>query len=141
MLLSCSANNGVQRGNSGGALNQEGFSDCQHYYDSLLKIPIYTEVTSSPEFPGGNSELYAFIKGKLKITSEEFKQSNGKVVVEFVVDTKGKTVNARIFNKETGSYSTLDNKIIGIIKAMPEWKPGKCNDDVVAYLYRLPIVF
>ena len=51
-----------------------------------------------------------------------------RIIVEFVVEKDGSTSNHMVKQ----SISTdLDNAAISLIKRMPEWKPGKLNNQTV----------
>ena len=102
---------------------------------------VYSKVTSPPEFRSGNNELYKFIRGYLRVSSDEFKQTGSKITAEFIIDSAGNLILPRIANKTEKDYSTLEGKVIEVLKKMPLWKPAKCKGDTVAYFYRLPITF
>lgn len=119
--------------------NQE--DSCNYYYDTLVSRRVYTKVTKQPEFPKGKQELYRFIISKVKISEDEFIESHGKVITQFIVSENGKILNVSVPNKEKVAYSSLEKSIIQILNKMPDWQPGMCGDSIVSTLYKLPIVF
>ena len=46
----------------------------------------------------------------------------GKVLVDFVIDEKGKVKDAKVVK---GVHPLLDDEALRVINASPDWKPGK----------------
>lgn len=91
------------------------------------------------EFPGGMKELMHFINKKM-IYPEECKQKDiqGKVYVEFVVDSLGNVTKPTI---KRSVYTLLDEEAIRIVKLMPVWKPATNKNVPVKQKFVMPIVF
>jgi len=101
------------------------------------------EVT--PEFPGGESVLRAFIKNNMVYPIEAIKDSlQGKVYITFVVTKTGKVENAEIAR---GIHPLLDKEAIRVVSLMPDWKPGvqyypgKIGAQKIAFSYTIPVNF
>lgn len=101
------------------------------------------EVT--PEFPGGESALRAFIKNNMVYPVEAIKDSfQGKVYVTFIVTKTGKIENAEIAR---GIHPVLDKEAIRVVSLMPDWKPGvqyypgKIGAQKMAFSYTIPVNF
>jgi TonB family protein len=101
------------------------------------------EVT--PEFPGGESALRAFIKNNMVYPVEAIKDSlQGKVYVTFIVTKTGKIENAEIAR---GIHPVLDKEAIRVVSLMPDWKPGvqyypgKIGAQKMAFSYTIPVSF
>ncbi len=62
----------------------------------------------------------------------------GTVVVEFVINSRGELVDAKILR---GVDPTLDNEALRVIKSSPKWTPGKQRDKAVRVKYTFPVVF
>jgi TonB family protein len=62
----------------------------------------------------------------------------GKVILEFRIDTFGIITNIKILK---GIGFGCDEEAIRIISTMPRWKPGQDNKKPVISLYHLPILF
>lgn len=93
----------------------------------------------APEFPRGKSALFAFISDNLQYPKEAAENDiQGKVVVMFVVDRKGKVRNPEIFQ---GVHELLDQEALRVIGVMPKWKPGKQEGKNVNVRFALPITF
>jgi hypothetical protein len=47
----------------------------------------------------------------------------------------------KIINKLEEDYSSIEKDVIKVLEKMPKWKPAKCNNKNIAFLYKLPIYF
>jgi protein TonB len=92
-----------------------------------------------PEFPGGEAELMKFISKNVKYPkSAQKKKIEGKVIVEFIIDTAGNAVDPKVVKSLSPE---LDAESLRIISIMPKWKPGTANGKKVRVMYRLPIKY
>ena len=71
---------------------------------------------------------------------EEAKNKNiqGRVMVEFVIDTDGLVDDVKVLQ---GVHPLLDEAAIELVKAMPPWKPGSQDGKFVRVKFSLPIRF
>jgi protein TonB len=100
---------------------------------------VFFIVEDMPEFPGGELALRKFIANAIKypvIAQENGIQ--GKVYVNFVVDTDGSITNARIAR---GVDQSLDKEALRVVNTLPRWKPGKQRGKAVKVSYTVPISF
>lgn len=100
---------------------------------------VFFIVEDMPEFPGGELALRKFITNAVKypvIAQENGIQ--GKVYVNFVVDTDGSVTNARIAR---GVDPSLDKEALRVVNSLPKWKPGKQRGKAVKVSYTVPINF
>lgn len=92
-----------------------------------------------PGFPGGEAEMYAFISRNLKYpVIDQENGIQGRVTVRFVVDKTGKIDKVEILK---GVSVNCDREAMRVVKAMPNWIPGKNNGEPVNVYFTLPIVF
>lgn len=100
---------------------------------------IFTIVEEMPQFPGGEAELYKFLR---KV--QEYPQMavdagiQGTVYVTFEVDRDGKVKKPRVLR---GLGGGLDEAAIRMVNKMPAWEPGKQRGEPVRVQYNLPIRF
>jgi protein TonB len=96
-------------------------------------------VQEQPEFPGGMEEMYKFL-GKLQKYPDMEADAGiqGKVYVEFVVEKDGKITEAKV---KKGVSAGLDKEALRLVKAMPNWNPGKMNGKAVKVRFVLPVKF
>lgn len=96
-------------------------------------------VEQKPSFPGGEAAMYQWLRNNIvypPAASEEGIQ--GRVVVEFVVGKDGSITNARVVRTR---HPALDKEALRVIKAMPNWIPGRNNGQPVKVTYTLPVTF
>ena len=101
--------------------------------------PVQLVVEQMPDFPGGRGELLKFIGQNVKYP--EIAKENGiqgKVFVQFVVNTKGKITNVVVIR---GIDPSCDKEAIRVVKMMPDWIPGKQNGLPVRVQFVVPINF
>jgi len=100
---------------------------------------IFTVVEETPQFPGGDTELYKFLAESIKYP-EEAKELGiqGRVFVNFVVETDGGVSNVKVLR---GIGGGCDEEAIRVVKSMPRWTPGKQRGIPVRVSYNLPIKF
>ncbi|MEG2071442.1 MAG: energy transducer TonB, partial [Bacteroidales bacterium] len=103
------------------------------------KEEIFRVADQMPEFPGGSSEMYDFIKQNLKYPSSAREYGiQGTVVVEFVVNREGKVGNIKVI---VDPHPSLSSEAIRVVKLMPQWIPGKRDGKNVSTYFTLPIRF
>lgn len=96
-------------------------------------------VEQQPEFPGGQAAMYKWLNDHMNypaVAAEEGVQ--GKVIVEFVVSKTGAVENVRVLR---GRHPALDKEAVRVVKAMPNWNPGRNNSQPVKVTYTLPVQF
>ena len=100
----------------------------------------FTVVEEMPEFKGGVSAMMEFLSMNMKYPQAAVKAKlQGRAVVGFVV-RKGGTVSDVHITKSAG-YAVLDEEAMRVVKAMPEWEPGKQKGKPVNVKYFVPITF
>lgn len=100
---------------------------------------IHVVVERMPEFPGGEAAMNQFINRTIRypvIAQENGIQ--GRVVVQFVVNTDGKIVDVEVVR---GVEESLDKEAVRVVKSMPPWNPGRQGGKNVRVKYTLPIRF
>lgn len=63
---------------------------------------------------------------------------SGIVIVQFVIDKKGKLVEAQVTNSVDPA---LDKEALRVIESSPLWEPGKQREKPVRVIYNFPIGF
>jgi protein TonB len=100
---------------------------------------VYSVVEQMPEFPGGDSALYKYLSDNLVYPdSARVNGVSGKVFVHFIIDEKGKVVDAKVIK---GIGWGCDEEALRLVRKMPDWKPGKQNGRPVQVRFTLPIRF
>ena len=83
--------------------------------------------------------LMKYLSGNIKYpTISQETGSQGKVIVQFVVDKDGTITNPEVVR---GVDPYLDKEAVRVISSMPKWKPGVQNGKKVRVKYTVPVMF
>lgn len=100
---------------------------------------VFTIVEEMPEFEGGLKNLYKFLGENIKYPRREKDAGiQGVVHLKFVVGKNGEIRDIEVLR---GVNEAINNEAIRVLKAMPNWKPGKQRGKKVRVSYMLPIRF
>ncbi|MBO0936237.1 TonB family protein [Fibrella sp. HMF5335] len=100
---------------------------------------VFTVVEQQPVFPGGMQALTKFLDDNIQYPDAARRaQVSGKVFVQFVVNTDGSLGDLQILK---GLGFGCDAEAIRLMKAMPNWVPGRQSGKPVTVRYNLPINF
>lgn len=103
------------------------------------KREVLTQVSQMPEFPGGVEALRKYLNANILYPKKAvYDGTEGIVVVRFVVSETGKLEDMEVIATVS---KEVDEEALRVIKAMPEWTPGKNNVHLVAVQITLPINF
>lgn len=92
-----------------------------------------------PEYPGGLQELMNFLMQNVKYPdAAKAKGLEGKVVVRFTVDAKGKVVNPTVIKSVD---PMLDAEALRVVGKMPAWKPASVDGKPVDSQFVVPVSF
>jgi protein TonB len=125
--------------------NEDEFSvssiekDASSKNQQLTDEKIFTFIPNMPSFPGGNEALVKYIQNNLKypqIAKESGIQ--GIVYTSFVVETDGQLSAIKILK---GIGGGCDEEAIRLIRAMPNWVPGKKENKTVRVQNNMPMKF
>lgn len=114
------------------------------------KDGVYLLVPEGPEYRGGSSALFEFIKSTMKYPAAALKDSiQGRVIVQFIVEEDGSVTNPVIvkssgLNRDqaySSIFNQLDAEAIRIISLMPKWNPGKVEGKPCRVKFSLPVNF
>ncbi|MBR3860142.1 MAG: energy transducer TonB [Bacteroidaceae bacterium] len=100
---------------------------------------IFQVVEEMPEYPGGISELMKYFSTNMRYPKEaQSKGIQGRVIVQFVVNTDGSITEAKVVKPVDPQ---LDAEALRVVNAMPNWTPGKQRGKAVRVRYTLPVMF
>ena len=105
-----------------------------HDEDDENSQQVYTSVDVMPEFTGGAIAMKTFFKDNLSSNVD----SEGRVIVRFIVDSKGNIKEPTI---QRSLSPNCDKEALRVIKEMPQWTPGKKKGKAVSVYYTLPVLF
>jgi len=109
-------------------------------YSSVAKDSmVFYVVEQMPVFIGGDIELRKYISNSVEQTIANTDSiQKGRVFVCFVVDEQGKIDEVRVVRSNN---QKLDNFANEIIRAMPDWIPGKQAGKPARVSFTVPINF
>lgn len=100
---------------------------------------IFVTVEQPAEFPGGIPALMEWLGDNIVYPeSAERDDTEGKVVVKFVVESDGSIGAAEILRSVR---EDLDNEALRVVKIMPKWIPGRIEGTAVRSYFTLPVNF
>lgn len=107
--------------------------------ESVAEAEIFTVVEESPSFPGGDEARIRFLTENIKYPQIARESSiSGTVYVTFVVEKNGNVTDVRVLR---GIGGGCDEEAVRVIKAMPNWSPGKQRGKPVRVQFNMPIKF
>ena len=111
----------------------------QHKEEDSSKKVVNNDLTQKPQYPGGEDELYKFLKTHIKYPEEAAQNGiSANVKVGFIIDQYG-NLDSIHCDKEYG-YG-FDEEAVRLLKMMPKWIPGYHNGKAVNVKAKLPIRF
>lgn len=100
---------------------------------------IYDKAEVMPKYPGGQAALMRYLSQNVKYPKVSRESgTQGKVVVQFVVNTDGSITDVQVI-RSVDIY--LDTEALRVIRTMPRWEPGKVNGKPARVKYTVPIKF
>ena len=103
------------------------------------EVPTFTIVENMPEFVGGEKARLKYLRDNLKYPKfDKETGTEGIVYMKFLVNSKGEIKDIEILR---GVSETIDKEAMRVVKAMPNWKPGKQRGRAVNVSYNFRINF
>jgi TonB family protein len=100
---------------------------------------IFSVVENPPTYPGGEEARIRFLQEKVRFPSEARDAGlQGTVFISFVIEKDGSISDAKV---ERGVGESLDQEALRVVKAMPNWNPGRQRGQAVRVQYTMPIRF
>lgn len=100
---------------------------------------VFDMVEQMPTFPGGQTELMAYLGKNIKYpTIAQENGTQGRVTIQFVVERDGSITDVRVAR---GVDPYLDKEAVRVVKSMPKWIPGKQNGKAVRVKFTVPVMF
>ena len=100
---------------------------------------VFMVVEQMPQFPGGMAALIKYLNNNVHYPkSEEASGTEGRVMVQFIVETDGSISEVQI---QKGLGEAFDTEAVRVVSSMPKWKPGMQRGEKVRVRYLLPITF
>jgi protein TonB len=109
----------------------------------VVEKDVEGEIINIPDidasYIGGYMAMQQYIQSRIKYPQDAIELGmQGKVYVEFVVETDGSISSIRIAK---GVFESLDKEAVRLVRNMPKWIPGEVRARKVRTYARLPITF
>lgn len=102
---------------------------------------VYTFVDEQAEFPGGHAALKKYLAENLKYPQTAIEMGlEGTSYIQFIISKKGNVSNVKVVRSFT-DCPECDAEAVRLVKAMPQWKPAKKDNQEVNSTYNLPVKF
>lgn len=122
--------NGGNGSGPGETETQEGADDSE---------PVY--VDEPAEFPGGYSALKAYLGDNIRYPQIAIEMElEGRAFLKFIVSKAGDISDVKVM-RGVEDCPECDKEAVRVVRAMPNWKPGKINGKPVKSEFNLPITF
>ena len=103
------------------------------------KVYTMAMVEQKPEFPGGEAAMYKWLGDHISYPAQASEEGvSGRVVVQFDITKTGSIENVKVIR---GRHPALDKEAMRLVKAMPNWQPGRNNGQPVKVTFILPVTF
>lgn len=100
---------------------------------------VYSSADKMPVFPGGEAALMMYVRDNISYPSiAEEKNIQGKVIVQFVVDTTGQVGEVKVARSVDPE---LDREAVRVVKTLPPFTPGTRLGKPVNVWFTLPVNF
>ena len=96
---------------------------------------------SPPEFPGGNTAMFDFLRKNVKYPRACIENKiGGTIYASFVIDPFGNIKDVGILNPMKGR-ELLEIEVIRVITSMPEWRTGELKTRGISVRFGIPVRF
>jgi TonB family protein len=107
--------------------------------DKVTADDTFIVVEQMPDYPGGGTALLEFIRNNLRYPeAARAEKAEGRVIVRFVVNTKGKVEDAVVIK---GVHPLLDAEALRVVGLLSGWLPGAQEGKPVNVWYMAPVAF
>ncbi len=107
--------------------------------DTILQDSSHQVYSYVRQMPRAKFDMLYYLMHNLHYPKQAIKENTeGRVLIKFVVDEDGAIANPKIFKSIGGG---CDEDALRVISEMPYWQPGIQNGDPVRVFFTLPIVF
>ena len=78
-----------------------------------------------PSYRGGNIAFLHDFSANFQFSSQIYNNVQTYVVVQYVINKKGRLIGVRIFNKEDKNLNAFDKAVLDALEKVQNWIPGE----------------
>jgi TonB family protein len=107
---------------------------------SFHQTEVFSVIEEMPKFGNGRQEdIIRYFQQNTDYPASAIRDSiQGRVIVSFTIDEKGKVCNPRIMR---GVRSDIDDECLRVVGNMPRWIPGNMRGKPIRVHYSVPLSF
>jgi len=98
---------------------------------------LYCDADKLPIFNYNKMNVSEYLYSNIFLT-EQMLETQGKVIVSFIINKKGEVSNVKI---EKSLTPACDKEVLRIFREMPLWSPAKKNNEFVNVIMFYPVYF
>jgi TonB family protein len=107
--------------------------------DNNVDNQVFAVLETQPKFPGGIQNFLQYIGKNVKYPVEDWKNNlQGKVVVQFVIETNGSLTDIKAIRSPSNAMS---EEAVRVVSTSPKWIPGMQGGSYVRSQFTVPISF
>ena len=108
-------------------------------YDDLSKKNVHIFVEQMPNYKGGNAALLSDFDKYFHYSFQANEKMQTKLNFQFVIDTEGHLIGARIRDKEPDTLTNFEKAGLEALTLLQNWEPGKHDGKKVNVILAMPI--
>ena len=107
---------------------------------SIDQTDVFSVIEEMPIFGnGGQEDIIRYFQQNTDYPATAIRDSiQGRVIVSFTIDEKGKVCNPSIMR---GVRSDIDDECLRVVGNMPRWVPGNMSGKPIRVRYSVPLIF
>ena len=121
------------------AKSNASVTSVQNTSDDDKTVP-FQSVDVKPMFQGGDAKNFAkWVNENLVYPEDAVKaKKQGRVDLKFTITKEGKVEDVKVLR---GTFKSLDDEALRVVKSSPEWQPGMMDGKAVSVTFIFPVVF
>lgn len=108
-------------------------------FDKMTNEYVYTTVEQMPSYKGSNSAFMNDFISHFNYAPKQNENIQTTLRVQFVINTKGQLIGARIYNKGLNKLTNFEKAGLKALEQIQDWTPGIHNNKKVNVLLTIPI--
>ena len=108
-------------------------------YDKRTNLEVCSFTDKMPSYRGGYTAFLHDFSANFQYSNQIDNNIQTNIVVQYVINKKGRLVGARIFNKEDKDLSCFDKAVLEALEKVQDWTPGEYHHKKVNVIIKQTI--